>query len=647
MALRAVKDRLVERKLAAILAADVAGYSRLMGVDEEGTLARLKAHRRELIDPKIEEHRGHVVKLTGDGILIEFPSVVEAVRCAVDVQQSISEHNADVPKEQRIEFRVGINLGDVIAEADGDIYGDGVNIAARLETLAEPGSVYISGAAYEQVKNKLPFAYRFLGEQRVKNITEPVRVYRVCPEGTAGQAGKVRLQWPVQLAAAAGLALMVIVGGGLAGWYVYLNPANSPASATAPSSMPTRASTLPIPDKPSIAVLPFTNMSGDPTLDYFGDGVAEDLITELARYPELVVSGRNSTFFYKGKPITTRQVGQELGVRYVVEGSVRKSGDKVRITAQLIDATEDRNVWAQRYDEEGSDVFGVQDKVTQKVVLAISGEDGLIREAQHRLAWSKASGSLDEYDYALRVHSLIYRFNKADLIRARDLALEGLQRFPNSSFIRIKLAWCYFHLARRGWSDNPREDLERAFRLASEGLAGHDLPPLGQWHGHWLMSSLYVWYKRDFDAGLAEREATLALVPYDTETLLSLSQNLLWVGRPDEVIADFAKAAARDPHIPAIFYNNLGVAYHLKGQNEQALAELKRVSIPDLFNNEWRASVYAELGRWDEARAAVAEIRKVNPKITVASLREVLPFRDEVELVRHLDNLKKAGMPES
>jgi adenylate cyclase len=332
----------VTRKLAAILAADVAGYSRLMGAEEEGTLERLKAHRRELIDPKIAEHRGRIVKTTGDGILIEFPSVVEAVSCAVEVQQDMAERNADVPEDKRITFRVGVNLGDIIIDGD-EIYGDGVNIAARLEAIAEPGTVCISATGWEHARGKVPFGADDLGEHQLKNIDWPVRVFRIA--------------------------------------------SGAPATAT--------RKPLPLPDKPSIAVLPFQNLSGDPEQEYFADGMAEDIISGLSRIGWLFVIARNSSFTYKGRTVDVKQVGRELGVRYVLEGSVRKAGSRVRITGQLVDAMTGGHIWADRFDGALEDVFDLQDRVTASVVGAIEPR---LQRAEIQRAGRKPTESLDAYD---------------------------------------------------------------------------------------------------------------------------------------------------------------------------------------------------------------------------------------------------------
>ena len=375
-AMKATAEARVERRLAAILAADVAGYSRLMEADEEGTLAALRAVRRELGDPKIAEHRGRIVKTTGDGLLVEFASVVDAVRCAVEMQREMLARNAAIPAQRRIEFRMGINLGDRSIE-DGDIFGDGVNIAARLEALAEPGGICLSAAAHEQVRDRLDITFDDLGEQQVKNIARPVRVYRVRPKGPLSTPG-------------------------------------TPAPAGGRPGAPPRAGegrvgVLPLPDKPSLAVLPFQNMTGDAEQEYFVDGMVEEITTAIARLPWLFVIARNSSFFYKGKAIDVKQVARELGVRYVLEGSVRKAGQRVRITGQLIDATTGNHIWADRFDGALDDIFDLQDRVASSVVGAIEPR---LRLSEIERAAPKPTASLNNYDFYLRALAQVYRYTE-------------------------------------------------------------------------------------------------------------------------------------------------------------------------------------------------------------------------------------------
>jgi adenylate cyclase len=380
------------RRLAAILAADVAGYSRLMGADEEGTLERLKALRRELLDPKIAEHRGRIVKTTGDGMLVEFASVVDAVRCAVEMQQAMPEWNTGVSADSRIELRIGINLGDVIVEGD-DLYGDGVNIAARLEALAEPGGICLSGAAHEQVRDRLDIAFVDLGEQQVKNITRPVRTYNA------------------------------VLG--------------ASSRAAPPVSAP-----LPLPDKPSLAVLPFQNMTGDTEQEYFVDGMVEEITTAIARLPWLFVIARNSAFTYKGKPVDVKRVAQELGVRYVLEGSVRKAGSRVRITGQLIDTTTGAHIWADRFDGGLDDIFELQDQVASSVAGAIEPK---LRQSEIERARRKPIANLTAYDLYLRALAQSYRFTEEGFAEAVVLARQALAIDPSYAPAAAMVGWCRTH----------------------------------------------------------------------------------------------------------------------------------------------------------------------------------------------------------
>ncbi|MCZ6771063.1 MAG: adenylate/guanylate cyclase domain-containing protein, partial [Proteobacteria bacterium] len=413
----------VQRRLAAILAADVAGYSRLMGEDEEGTLATLTAHLKELIEPCIAEHRGRVVKTTGDGLLAEFASVVDAVKCAVAFQEGMAERNTDTPEDRRIVFRIGVNLGDVIVQ-DGDVYGDGVNVAARLEGLAEPGSVVISGTVHEHVRAKLDFDFDDLGFQDVKNIAEPVHAYSI-----------------------------------------------GMAKAVTSIEDPEPSTSLPLPDKPSIAVLPFDNLSGDPEQEYFADGISEDIITTLSRSHWFFVIARNSSFSFKGTSFDVRQVAQELGVRYVLEGSVRKVGNRVRITAQLIDATTGNHVWANRYDRELDDIFAIQDEITE----AIAGEVGpSFVAAEAKRAARKAPENLDAWDFAMRGNWHLWRSSREDFAEAKLLFRKAIALDPDSSNAQAGLALACQLEAGAGWADDLAESREEGFRAAQRAVALDD-----------------------------------------------------------------------------------------------------------------------------------------------------------------------------
>jgi TolB-like protein len=411
------------RRLAAILAADVAGYSRLIGVDEGGTLERLRALRRELLDPKIAEHRGRLVKTTGDGLLVEFASVVDALRCASEVQREMTERNTGVPPDNRIEFRIGINMGDIVVE-DGDIFGDGVNVAARLEALAEPGGICVSARVQEDAAGRLDLVFEDIGEQQLKNIARPVRAYRVITEA---------------------------------------RPATPQASAGPP-----------LPDKPSIAVLPFQNMTGDPEQEYFVDGMVEEITTAISRLPWLFVIARNSSFTYRGKPVDVKQVARELGVRYVLEGSVRKAGNRVRITGQLVDAITGNHIWADRFDGALDDIFELQDRVASSVVGAIEPR---LRQSEIERAVRKPTQNLDAYDLYLRALAHYYRYTEQDFAEAIALLRQALAIDPSYGPPAALIGWCHLIQRIQGWGTVSDDDIGAGIRLAHQALeAGRDDP---------------------------------------------------------------------------------------------------------------------------------------------------------------------------
>jgi adenylate cyclase len=510
----------VTRKLAAILAADVASYSRLMGADEEGTLERLKAHRRELIDPKIAEHHGRIVKTTGDGILIEFPSVVEAVRCAVEVLQGMAERNADVPEDRRITFRVGVNLGDIIIDAD-DIYGDGVNIAARLEAMAEPGTVCISATGWEHARGKVPFGADDLGEHQLKNIERPIRVFR-------------------------------IAGG---------------ASATA-----TRKP-LPLPDKPSVAVLPFTNMSGDPEQEYFADGMVEDIISGLSRIGWLFVIARNSSFTYKGKTVDVKQVGRELGVRYVLEGSVRKGGSRVRITGQLVDATTGGHIWVDRFDGTLEDVFDLQDRVTASVVGAIEPR---LQRVEIERAGRKPTESLDAYDYFLRGMASLHRFTRDSLLDARGLYQRATELDPNYASPYGMAAWCILRCRLNGWLADPDCEIADGVRLARRAAALGKDDPTALWSSGGSLARL----AGEVETGTAHIDRALVLNPNLAAAWSASGWSRIFLGEPADAIEHFARAMRLSPLDPLAYfaYTGMGFARLFGGHYDEAASWARKAS---------------------------------------------------------------------
>ena len=504
------------RKIAAILVSDIAGYSRLAGADEDRILARLRALRSDLIDPTIALHHGRVVKRTGDGSLIEFRSVVDAVRCAIEVQNGMVERNAGLPPERRIEFRIGIHLGDVVEESDGDLMGDGVNIAARLEGVCEPGAICLSEDAYRQVSGRLDMAVADLGPTQLKNIERPIRVYSLqvgIPAQVKPPEAKGRSRLAL-LAAEIAAGILLLAGLAAAGWYEFERAAGSFRSC--PFSSDRR--------------LAVDDLSPDKSLGYLGDGVSEDIIAMLSRFTDSSVTARNSSFVYKGKPVDIRPVGHDLDVDYVLEGSVRKEADQTRVTAQLVNAKTGEHVWAEHYDKAGNDLSALQDEATEKIVRAITGDLGVIKKAEYHDAWAKDTASLSEYDYYLRTHDLINTAaSKEAADRAARTAEEGLAKYPDSNLLKMQLAWAHFTAAWNAFSDDIPADFRKTGELTRSVLANDNLSPQVKKLAHWL----FAWAlasEGDFPRALHEADTAVAFGPYDGIMHAHLSQMLITAG---------------------------------------------------------------------------------------------------------------------
>ena len=583
----------VERRLTAILAADVAGYSRLMGVNEEGTLAQLKAHRRALVDPKITAHRGRIVKTTGDGMLVEFASVVDALRCAVEVQRGMAERNAEVPQEKRIEFRVGIHQGDIIVE-DQDIFGDGVDVAARLESFAEPGGICVSSRVQEDAEGKLEISFETAGEQQLKNITRPVRVYRV------------------QLGGAA--------------------PSFRPA--------------LPLPDKPSIAVLPFQNMSGEAEQEYFADGIVEEIITALSHFKNLFVIARNSSFTYKGRAVDVKQVNRELGVRYVLEGSVRKAANRVRITGQLVDATTGAHLWADRFDGGLEDVFDLQDRITASVVGAITPK---LDQVEIERAKRKPTESLDAYDYHLRAMASYYQPTRAASQEALRLFYKSIELDPDFASPHGWAAVCYTSRKQSGWmADFGREVLEgmRLARRAVE-LGRDDAVALAA--GGFSLAYL----GGELDAGATFIDRAVTLNPNFAGAWHASGWVRIYLGEPDLAIDHLAYAMRLSPLDPITFQMAFAtaLAHFFAGRyNEASSWSAKVIGEQPNFVTALRtsAAISAMAGRLEEAQKAAARARDIDPTLhrRVSDLKDMMPLRRPEDLARFEEGLRKAGLPE-
>ena len=624
----------VTRRLAAILAADVAGYTRLMEADENATIAAWKAARTEVIDPKIAQYRGRIVKHTGDGFLAEFGSVTDAVNCAIDMQKLLAARADNTPEDRRMNFRMGVNLGDIVEELD-DIHGDGVNIAARLEGLAEPGGICVSGSVYEQVRKRVDLDFEDLGSQKVKNIAEPIRAYRIRSDGEARAARTPTVyfggnRWPAYAAAA---VVIIAVAGGVAWW---LKPW---ASDVEPASVEKMA--FPLPDKPSIAVLPFDNLSGDPEQEYFADGITEDITTELSRFRGLFVIARKSAFVYKDKAVNMREVGRELGVRYVLEGSVRRSGTTVRINAQLVDAATGAHLWAERYDRDMRDVFAMQDEVTQKIVSAI-GTTQLFEAATRRVS-RKNPKDLDAYDLHLRAPDLFHRFTPEDNAEARALNMRAAALDPSYSRPHSGLAWTHLQEVFLGWSDRPAESLQSALVSAQRAVALDDSDS----SAHWALGAVYL-HMGQHDRALAAHERALTLNPNDADILAHYGGFVLvFAGRPEEGIEAVAKAKRLNPHYPWWYAFGLGRDYFDARRYDEAIEAWRDKTAPDAASQHvFIAAAHAQAGRLDEARAIMDKFPQAFHGVTVSHFAAGHPYKDPADLQHLLDGLRKAGVPE-
>jgi len=579
----------MERRLAAIFTADVAGYSRLVGADEEGTIDRLSAHRRDLIEPKIAEHQGRLVKTTGDGVLAEFASPVKAVRCAIDVQHGMAARNVDIPEGSRIEFRIGINLGDVVVD-DDDIYGDGVNIAARLENLAEPGSVVISRAVRDFVTDTADLVLEDLGERELKNIAKPVQVFRIA----------------------------------------------APAQAVAASQAPAPA----VPQKPSIAVLPFTNMSGDAEQEYFSDGMTEDLITDLSKISALFVIARNSSFAYKGRLVKVQEIGRDLGVRFVLEGSIRKSGNRVRITAQLIDAESGGHLWAERFDRDLTDIFATQDEVVEKIVRALAVT---LTQGEEKRLGRRGTDNVAAYEAVLRARELLGAATRETVAQARAMYQRAIELDASYAVPHAGLAATAVSDYVSDWADDPGAELDQAERWARRALELDESEPFA----HMALGHVLLW-RRDHDGALAEFRSMIALDPNFAQGHSATGLALMYAGRAAEALEAFALSKRLDPHYPSIVLHYLAQANFSLGNcgtaAKQLLERIARTPGTD-SSRMMLAACYGNLGRVEEARAAWAELLKVNPDFSLEQRKRVLPYKDPRDFARIADGLAKAGLP--
>jgi adenylate cyclase len=579
----------MEHKLAAVLAADMVGYSRLMEADERSTLARLRTHRIELIDPAIAKNQGHIIKTTGDGMLVEFQSVADAVRCAVEIQERMRRRNSDVASERRIDFRIGINLGDIIFD-DGDIYGDGVNVAARLEQLADVGGICVTAAVHDQVDGRLDVAFDDLGEKLLKNISRPVRVYRIV---TGAPEGK---------------------------------PAAGDGQAVSKAAVV----------KPTVAVLPFTNMSGDPEQEFFADGLTEDILTELSRRHELFVISRTSTFVYKGQAANLREVARKLGARYLVEGSVRKAGDRLRITVQLIDTASDAHIWAERYDRKLDDIFAIQDEITAAIVATLPGR---LEAAQHdQLARMKPS-NMAAYECVLAAKVLHHRSTREDNVEALKLVDRALQLDPDYAHAHAWRGCILGQAFTYGWCKDKEAALnEVAFELA-KALALDD----NDADVHRILAAVAI-AQSDLNRARHHQDRALALNPNYDLVVVQMGELFTWLGHAEEGTEWIRKAMKLNPHHPARFWSHLGRAHFVGRQYAQAVEAFMHLSSMDVQQHAFVAACYGWLGDRTAAAAHLSKVRELEPGLDLAGFLATMHYANKADLEHLRDGLVRAGM---
>jgi adenylate cyclase len=615
-----------KRKLAAILSADVKEFSRLMEADEEGTLRTLMTYRAT-IDARIVRHGGRMVGTAGDSILAEFASPVEAARCAADVQDELAQRNLNLPHDRHLEFRVGINLGDVIIEGT-DLFGNGVNIAARLQALADPGGIVISGGIYDQIKTKLPFGYKFLGEQKVKNIVEPVRIYRVerHPAHVHTSRSTAWRRW--HRATAAALLTLAV------GWTIWQV---MPPLASGLRDFVVPRPTLPAPTRASIAVLPFANQSTPAADDYFSDGISEDLITTLGKFSNVSVTSWNAVAAYKGAAATPQQQARDLHVRYVVDGNVRRSGNRIRVTARLSDAERGTLLWSERYDEVIDDIFTVQDKITRRIVSAMAIRVTYIEQEQ---ASAKKTSNLSAYDHYLQGRQIFREFTRPTTLRAQELFEKAIERDPKYAEAYAALAWTHVKAAEMGWALWPHKALDRAHDLAQVALQLNSSTELA----HVVLAVLYT-YRQQYELALAELERAVEANPNYTGSHAERGWVLLLASRSGEAVTVLEEALRFDPKPVPNTFSTLAMAYYLNRRYGDAIMTLEGAigRHPDHVPLHIAlAAAYAEAGRTDDAKRAAANVRRLHPFFAADQYGDA--FRDPADRERIREGLRKAGL---
>lgn len=627
----------MERRLAAIFAADMVGYSSLMAADEAETITRQKAHRSALLDPKVAQYGGRIVKTTGDGLLVEFASVVDAVQCAVDIQHAMASRESEVSDDRRIQYRIGINLGDIVLDGD-DILGDGVNIAARMEGLAEPGGICISQPVHTQVEGKLDLAFEDLGEQSVKNIPKPVQVFRVLMDSPAADRGHIApiparrsLKWP---AVAGALVLLVIVAG-VALWQRPWERREEAISVAEVAQL--------LPDKPTIAVLPFNNMSNDSAQDYFADGITEDLITDLAKFPGLQVTARTSTSAYKGQALDLRKIGQELGVQYLIEGSIEKGGDRLRVTAQLIDATSGNHIWADRYDRELTDLFVIRDEIRASIIGALTGHTGAIVMAEVERASRQSPNSVKARDLYYQALGEWPKFNKEANARARELLQRSITLDPKNTAAHALLAWTYWRDVWLGWSD----DAEVSRKLALETAETAVELDRSNYRGYWALGSALRLFN-DFDTAGLQYERAFELNPYDPDLLADWGELLRDSGEFEKAAIQLETALALNPNYPNWYLAVLASTYLFAERYDDSVRTSSRIANPTTHNRATLAVSLALSNRLDAAKAQISKLLAQEPSYSITVYLDWPGWdrRNPEKVQSYVGALRSAGLPE-
>jgi adenylate cyclase len=634
----------VKRKLSAILSADVEGYSRLMAEDEVATVQTLTTYR-EVMTGLIQQHRGRVVDSPGDNLLAEFSSVVDAVQCAVAVQKEFQARNAELPEERRMEFRIGINLGDVIEEGDR-IYGDGVNIAARLEALAEPGGICISKTAFDQIETKLPLGYEYLGNQTVKNIPKPVGAYRVTMEPRVSVVGKrEKLKrwtagWRGATFVGAIVAIIAIIGA--VSWNFYFRPWFEPAPKTDIEAF-WKTEWLPLPEKPSIAVLPFDNLGDDPKEDYFSDGLAEDIITDLAKISGMFVIARHSSFRYKGKTVDVQQVGRELGVRYLLEGSVRRAGNRVRINAQLVDAVNGNHLWSERYDREQKDLFKLQNEIVKNIVTAL---DVKLVEGEQAKLYRKATDHPEAYDAFAKGFNLFRQFRKDANSLAQQYLSKAIELDPKYAGAMGLLGTTHWADARFGWSTSRSQSIQKGKELALKALTIDDKTYLAL-----SALSLIHLLEKDYDRCMEIREQAFSINPNSADSNALVALTLSLVGREEEALPYQKTAMRLSPFYPFWYLSTLCDIFRLTGRHDEAIATAKAIIELNLpleieVGRLYLAAIMIELGKDEEARGVAAEYLKLRPTFSLKRFKKTRIYKDPKVTEKLISQLRKAGFPD-